>query len=172
MSVKKQLVVRSLILCALLVVNCTMLSALEFLLRPKVFLFFPMGDGNISSSGYKIYDMGMGFDLGFDFDLSSVLPNPLNIGYTVGIEAGMITNPILTADNPRNMVMYSLGGVLGVYYFPISRLFLRIDGAAGVYQGAVERSLTPAGFFWRAGMEAGFRFSPTLLLAANVGWRQ
>jgi len=162
---------RLLFLFFLLIINCSMLSALDIILRPKAFIFIPMGDGNQSSLGFTRYDMGGGTDIGFDIDLSSVWPNPFSIGYTAGLEAGMTTNPVLGND-PKSLMMYSFGGTVGLYYFPLSRLFIRIDGAVGIYRGALEGFLSPYGFYWRGGGEIGFRFSPSFLLAVNSGWRQ
>jgi len=161
----------SLLIVLLLTANCSLLPALDFLLRPKAFVFFPMGDGSQTSSGFARYDLGGGADVGFEIDLSTVLPNPISLGYTAGLEGGMTTNPVQSND-PKNLIIYSLGGSAGFYYFPFSRLFMRIDGAAGVYRGAIGDFLTPAGFYWRGGGEIGFRFTPSFLLAANSGWRQ
>ena len=162
---------RFLFLLFLLLVNCSLLSALDILLRPRAFAFIPMGDGNQSLLGFTRYDIGGGADIGFDFDLSSVWPNPLSVGYTAGFEFGMTTNPVLGND-PKSLVMYSLGATIGLYYFPLSRLFMRIDGSAGIYRGALEGFLSPYGFYWRGGGELGFRFSPSFLIAAHAGWRQ
>jgi len=170
-SFAKPAKLRFAVFCILLLVNCSLLSALDFFLRPGVFMYLPMGDGNVTSGGLERYDLGGGINIGFDFDISSVLPNPINLGYFAGIEGGMITNPVM-GDTPRNMITYSLGLGAGLYYFPLSRLFIRADGAAGIYQGAIDGLLTPLGFYWRGGGEIGFRFTPSLLLSAHSGWRQ
>jgi len=157
-----------LVLCFFSVSN---LFALDLLLRPKAFAFIPMGEGSTSVSGLTRYDMGGGADVGFDADLSSIWPNPLGIGYTVGLEGGMTTNPVMSND-PKNLLNYSLGGTIGLYFFPVSRIFIRADGTAGVYRASLDRFLSPYGFYWRGGGELGFRFTPSFLLAANSGWRQ
>ncbi|MDR3019532.1 MAG: hypothetical protein LBU66_01345 [Treponema sp.] len=135
-----------------------------------------MGDGNIDPMGNEMYNVGGGGDIGFEIDLSSVWANPIGLGYTIGVEGGMTINPFQD-DDEMNVNFYSAGGVLGLYYFPLSRLFIRADGAAGVYQtvtglGNDDASLSIPGFFWRGGGELGFRFTPGFLLAANAGWRQ
>ncbi|MCL2805698.1 MAG: tetratricopeptide repeat protein [Treponema sp.] len=145
--------------------------SLDLLFRPKAFVFLPMGEGNFNIHGNPRYEMGGGADIGFEFDLSSILPNPLGIGYTIGIEGGITTNPMLGND-PKSFMIYSAGGTLGLYFYPFSRLFMRIDGSVGVYVGVLEKYLTPAGLYWRGGGEIGFRFSPAFLLALNSGWRQ
>jgi hypothetical protein len=71
-----------------------------------------------------------------------------------------------------NLQIYSFGGALGLYAFPLSRLFTQLDGALGVYEGVGENSRSKPGFWWRAGAEAGFRFTPSFTLAAAGGWRQ
>ena len=83
----------------------------------------------------------------------------------------MLITPV-KGTNPENLSLYSFGGVLGLYYFPLSRFFTRIDTTLGVYQPSLEGSNGQAAFFWRAGGEAGFRFTPGFTLAVNAGWRQ
>jgi len=155
----------------LLTAHCSLLPAFDFLLRPKAFAFIPMGEGSRTSDGFTRYDLGGGADLGFEVDLSTVWPNPISLGYTAGLEGGMTTNPVQSND-PKNLLIYSIGGSAGLYFFPFSRLFLRVDGAAGVYRGSIGDLLSPVGFYWRGGGEIGFRFTPSFLLAANSGWRQ
>jgi hypothetical protein len=162
---------RGFILLALLIVHCSLLSGLDFNFRPKGFTAIPMGTGNTAESAYDRYSIGGGGELGFEVDLSTVWPNPLGIGYTAGLEAGMTLNAI-QGDTPENVSFYSAGGALGLYYFPLSRLFLRIDGATGLYQAARADARSEPGLFWRGGGEIGFRFTPGFTLAANSGWRQ
>jgi len=160
-----------LIVFFLLTAHYSLLPALDLLLRPKAFAFIPMGEGSRSPDGFERYGLGGGADVGFEVDISTILSNPINLGYTAGIEGGMTTNPVQTND-PKSLMIYSLGGSAGLYYFPLSRLFVRVDGAAGIYRGAIGEFLTPSGFYWRAGGEIGFRFTPSFLLAGNSGWRQ
>jgi len=165
----------SLLIILLFIVNCSLLIGLDFNFRPKGFLSIPMGSGNTAAVGKERYNLGGGGDLGFEVDLSTVWPNPLGLGYTAGLEGGLLINPSL-GDNGGNVSFYSIGGVIGLYYFPLSRLFTRVDGTAGVQQsartvsGSIEKS--DPGLFWRAGGEVGFRFTPGFTLAANAGWRQ
>ena len=160
---------RPLVFCLLFAV-CFNCFAVDILLRPKVFAFFPMGEGSFNDAGFERYDVGGGADVGFEIDLSSVWPNPLSVGYTLGLEGGMTTNTVLGSE-PRNIIKYSLGGSAGLYYFPFSRFLMRADGAFGVYRGALDGFLTPSGMYWRGGGELGFRFSPSFLIAVNSGWR-
>jgi hypothetical protein len=147
------------------------LSALDFSLRPGGFVFIPAGPGNKAADGNERFDTGGGGELGFEFDLASLRPNPLGIGYTAGIEGGLLYNPY-KAPAPGNAQHYAFGGVLGFYYFPLSRLFTRVDGAAGAYQGVIEEGKGQPAPWWRIGGEAGFRFTPAFTLAASGGWRQ
>ena len=158
-------------ICFLLLISHSSVFALDFLLRPKGFVFLPMGDGNLTPEGNTRYDIGGGVDLGFELDLSSVWPNPPGIGYSIGFEGGLTTNPMFS-DTPKNLLAYSIGGSIGLYYFPLSRFFMRVDGTAGVYAFTLEKEISPAALYWRAGGELGFRFSPSFIIAANAGWRQ
>ncbi|AEF83929.1 hypothetical protein TREPR_2292 [Treponema primitia ZAS-2] len=71
-----------------------------------------------------------------------------------------------------NLQLYRLGGGLGLYYFPLSRLFTALDAGLGAFWGQGETSRTAAGLWYRFGGEAGFRFTPAFTLAADVGWQQ
>jgi hypothetical protein len=159
------------LLLAFFIFHSSLLFCLDFNFRPKSFVSIPVGEGNTADSGNDRYSMGGGGELGFEIDLSTVWPNPLGIGYTLGAEAGMTLNA-LQGDNGENVSFYSAGGGLGLYYFPLSRLFLRTDGTAGVYQAARADGRSDPGLFWRGGGELGFRFTPGFTLAANAGWRQ
>ncbi|MDR0443019.1 MAG: hypothetical protein LBH44_06405 [Treponema sp.] len=130
-----------------------------------------MGAGLETADGNPRYGLGGGGDLGFELDLSSIWPNPLGLGYTLGIEGGFLLNEV-NGDEPKNMSFYSFGGSLGLYYFPLSRLFIRIDGAVGVYQPVFEGENGNSGLYLRCGGEIGFRFTPAFTIAANAGWRQ
>jgi hypothetical protein len=167
---------RKILLLAGLFIISFSLPALDFSLRPKGFVFIPAGPGNEAADGNERFDIGGGGELGFEIDLSSLWPNPSDkflpgLGYTVGIEGGLISNSYKSPAE-GNAQIYSFGGVLGLYYFPLSRLFTRLDGGIGVYQGIIEKGKGKPGFRWRAGGEAGFRFTPMFTLAANGGWGQ
>ncbi|MDR0670137.1 MAG: hypothetical protein LBF95_08650 [Treponema sp.] len=155
------------------------LFSLDFSLRPGGFVFFPAGQGNKAADGSERFDIGGGGELGFDIDLASIWSNPggknrrflPGLGYTVGIEGGLLFTPYKSPAS-GNVQMYSFGGALGFYYFPLSRLFTRLDGGAGVYQSVIEEGKGKPALWWRIGGEAGFRFTPMFTLAVNGGWRQ
>jgi hypothetical protein len=160
-----------LLICVLLTVNCAVLSAIDFFFRPKAFGYLPMGAGNETLDGNARYNVGGGADVGFEVDLSSIWPNPLGLGYFFGLEGGMTSNALLYGDS-LNLANYSVGASFGFYYFPLSRLFVRLDGTAGIYSFVLDGFIGPTGLYWRAGGELGFRFTPSFLLALNTGWRQ
>jgi hypothetical protein len=143
---------------------------LDFNVRPRGFAFIPLGEGNIAEDGNKRYSVGGGGDIGFEIDLASVWSNPLGLGYTAGIEGALQYNPYEAADG--GMQFFSGGLGLGVNYFPLSRLYTRMDLGLGVYQASDTENSGNPGFWWSFGGEAGFRFTPSFTLAANMGWRQ
>jgi hypothetical protein len=134
-------------------------------------VFIPAGPGNKAADGNERFDIGGGGELGFELDLASLWPNPLSIGYTAGIEGGLLFAPYKPPAS-GSVQFYAFGGVLGLYYFPLSRLFTRVDGALGVYQGVIEEGKGEPALWWRSGGEVGFRFTPAFTLAASGGWRQ
>ena len=159
------------IICFLLFVTSSIFG-LDFNIRPRGFVYIPPSSGVLSVEGNTMYTIGGGGDLGFEVDFSSIWPNPLGIGYTFGAEGGMVFNGIEDGKKEKSVAIYSFGGVLGLNYFPMSRLFTRIDGALGAYIPSMEGESGYAGLYWRGGGEVGFRFTPGFTLAANAGWRQ
>jgi hypothetical protein len=159
-----------LLVITILFILCPLLPALDFNLRPRGFVFLPSDDVK-STTGNAMYDTGGGGELGFELDLSSVLSNPIGLGYTLGVEGGMILNPI-HGNKDKNAAIYSIGGVAGLNFFPMSRLFTRVDGAFGLYIPSFDGKTGDSGMFWRGGGEIGFRFTPGFTLAASGGMRQ
>jgi tetratricopeptide (TPR) repeat protein len=76
---------------------------------------------------------------------------------------------------PYNMTFLQLGGGLSFFYYPIPRLMLRAGGGGGIsYLSAPRTDLSEAlkglAPYWKAKAEAGYRFSPTFSLLAEVGY--
>lgn len=157
------------LIMALFIAHCsffiTHLSALDFTLTPGGYVFIPMNESE------DLYDMGGGGDFGFEADLSSIFTNPIGLGYTFGLEAAMLVNQ-LKSQQPTNISFYHAGANIGLYFFPLSRLLIRAEGALGVYMFAGERGTSDPGWYWRGGGKIGFRFTPGFTLAANAGWRE
>jgi hypothetical protein len=145
--------------------------SLDFSLRPGGFVFFPAGPGNEAADGHERFDTGGGGGLGFELDLASVWPNALGLGYALGFEGGLLALPYRSPAS-GNAQAYSVGGVLGLSGFPLSRLFVRVDGSVGAYLGLVNEGKGRAALYWRGGGELGFRFTPMFTLAALGGWQQ
>jgi tetratricopeptide (TPR) repeat protein len=57
-----------------------------------------------------------------------------------------------------------------LYWYPLSRLSIRADGALGIYQSA-HLDNTYSNIFWRYGGELGYRFSPNLIISGHAGYR-
>jgi tetratricopeptide (TPR) repeat protein len=143
----------------------TDLGALDFGIRVKPYVSIPFG----SAFSVDNFTPGGGVDAAFDVDISSVLPNPLDIGYTAGVETGLNMIPLYKAGNVSQFFAGGLGA--GLFYYPLSRLALRLDGTLGLYQSSLKGG-TYSNLFWRYGLEAGFRFSPRFTLSVNGGYRQ
>jgi tetratricopeptide (TPR) repeat protein len=141
------------------------LGALDFGIRAKPYFSIPFG----SAFSTDNFTPGGGVDAAFDVDISSVLPNPLDIGYTAGVEAGLNMVPLYKAGDISQFYGGGLGA--GLFYYPLSRLAIRVDGAFGLYQSAL-KGASYSNLFWRYGLEAGFRFTPRFTLSLNGGYRQ
>jgi tetratricopeptide (TPR) repeat protein len=141
------------------------IGALDFGIRAKPYVSIPFG----STFSVDNFTPGGGVDAAFDVDISSVLSNPLDIGYTAGVEAGLNMVPLYKAGDISQFYSGGLGA--GFFYYPLSRLALRLDGVLGLYQSALKGG-SYSNLFWRYGLEAGFRFTPRFTLSVNGGYRQ
>jgi hypothetical protein len=83
---------------------------LDFSLRPKGFVFIPAGPGNEAAGGNERFDIGGSGELGFELDFAGIWSNPLGLGYTAGIEGGLLSNPYKQPAS-GNAQFYSFGGV-------------------------------------------------------------
>jgi hypothetical protein len=155
---------KRLLLCALVcALPFAALPALDFSLRPRGFALIPLGESADN------YTAGGGGDIGLDLDVASIFPNPLGLGYTLGIEGGFGVSPVAEAAGDP-LQLYTAGLRLGLFYYPLSRLSLRLDGAMGLYR-AIYGDGSESSWYGRAGAEAGFRFTPSFILSAGGGWR-
>jgi tetratricopeptide (TPR) repeat protein len=149
-----------------LLIALSPLSALDLEFRVRPFFFIPLGE----SVGF--FELGGGGDLLFDFDISSVLTNPLGIGYSLGLEGGILYEGVVEPSS-GNIQPYFAGLGARVFYYPLSRLYLAAEGAVGLHQ-AVQHLINEGydnGRWWRLGGEAGFRFNPALTLSLSGGWK-
>ncbi|MFP3040285.1 hypothetical protein LQZ19_00535 [Treponema primitia] len=146
----------------------TRLPALDFTLRPRPFLLIPQGE--IA----ELYAMGYGGDLLFDLDVSSILTNPWGLGYSLGLEGGYAYAD-LAEGAEGDIQLYSAGAGARLFVYPFSRLALTLDGALGltqvIQQYGHQETGSSSSWYWRAGAEAGFRFTPFFVLGLNGGYR-
>jgi hypothetical protein len=138
-------------------------GALDFSVRARPFMSIPLG------ASIDRFTAGGGIDATLDVDISSILSNPLDIGYSLGPDFGLNIAPVYEVGMPA--YFYSGGIGASLFYYPFSRLSLRVEGGAGIYQAEYEGATT-ADIFWKYGGEAGFRFSPNFILSLNAGFRQ
>ncbi|MFP3040390.1 hypothetical protein LQZ19_01090 [Treponema primitia] len=140
---------------------------LDFRLRP--FFFIPQGESA------EFYDLGGGGDLLFDVDISSVFTNPLGIGYSLGLEGGILYGGLVS---PASGDIQPYAAALGarLFYYPLSRLYLAAEGSLGLHQIVQHLANRGTGYdnglWWRLGGEAGFRFNPSLVLSLSGGWKE
>jgi tetratricopeptide (TPR) repeat protein len=116
----------------------------------------------------RLYTLGGGGDLIFDIDISSILTNPLLLGYSLAPEVGYNYVLLEGAGNGMHLVSAALGASL--FYYPLSRMNLRIGGSLGFYEAFFNQN-THFSTWWKFGGELGFRFSPSFILSLNGGYR-
>ncbi|MDR1318855.1 MAG: porin family protein [Treponema sp.] len=140
------------------------IGALDFAVRASPFFTIPAGDLA------DIFTLGGGSDFTFDFDLSGVqhLSNPLSLGYTIGVEGGVAA---LGTKASTVGQLYDGSLTAGLYWYPLSRLSISAGAAFGIYQSLYEGN-SYSNTYWRYGAEAGYRFSPSLILSGGAGYRQ
>jgi hypothetical protein len=147
----------------LLLLAAAPLFSLDFSFRPRGFALFPLGEDSQSR-----YSIGGGGEAAFDVDLAGVFTNPLALGYTLGLEGGIFSTPV-NAEG-KSLSVLSGGLNAGLYYFPVSRLIIRGEGAFGWSRGS-ETDVSSSSWWWRAGAEAGFRINPNFIISAAGGFR-
>jgi hypothetical protein len=140
-----------------------LLFPLDLALRIRPFAFFPMGRNS------EYFGPGGGGDLGLDVDITGLLPNPLGLGYSLGLEAAFGLDSL--AGGAGMPMLLSGGGTTGIFWYPLSRLSLRGEAGLGYYQWSLEEGGSSS-LWWRAGGEAGFRFNPRFSLSAAGGYRR
>ena len=139
------------------------LSALDLVFKVEPTVLFP----NVVQSNMQISPGGI---LQADFDLFNIL--------TVGAEGGYAYEQPKATDEGINIVF---GGMnLGVYYYPISRLYLGAGGSFGVHscitqvqksesESSTEKK-TLGGLYYRGFGEVGFRVNPSMSVNLVGGW--
>ena len=117
----------------------------------------------IAIPGNKDYSTGFGGTAQLDLDLFGLL--------TVGVE-GLFTTSNIDALS-QSVYFYGGGAGLGFYFYPLSRLYIGLGGAGGIYQFSTTGSTDSKSFsdiYYRGYGEIGYRFSPSLTVSANGGY--
>lgn len=117
----------------------------------------------VAIPGNKDYSTGFGGTAQLDLDLFGLL--------TVGVE-GLFTTSNIDALS-QSVYFYGGGAGLGFYFYPLSRLYIGLGGAGGIYQFSTTGSTDSKSFsdiYYRGYGEIGYRFSPSLTVSANGGY--
>jgi tetratricopeptide (TPR) repeat protein len=103
-----------------------------------------------------LFSPGVGATIAADLEVGGLLA-PF-------IEAGLAAEP--TRNTGNSLQLTQAGAGLNVLWFPAARLKVRAGGGAGVYGGTYGETGT-TNFYWKAGADVGWRFSPGFTLAAG-----
>ena len=99
---------------------------------------------------------------------------------TIGLEGGYLYEKPENTDSAINTMFGGLN--IGFYYYPLSRLYLGLGGAAGIDYGITQLQTTSqngeavsgdksfSDIYYRAYGEVGFRINPTLSVNATGGY--
>ena len=130
------------------------LSALDFSLRLTPTLMFP---------SHEYLDKEFGSTFQADFNIFNLV--------TLGLDGAFLT---VTPEGLSSGINFaSLGAGLGLFYTPVSRLYLGAGLAGGLYTLSYEIDSTPYSFtdlYGRAYGELGFRINPNLTVYGNGGY--
>ena len=131
------------------------LFALDFAFRITPNITIPQED-NLES--------GFGGFLNADLDLFNFI--------TVGVEGGYTS--VKQKSIGKNFNTFLGGASAGLYYYPLSRLYLSANGSYGIHSTKIDSSSVSgssgSGTYWRTFGELGFRFTPALVLSAVGGY--
>ena len=137
------------------------LSALDLIFKVEPVVMFPLQENMGVAPGGIIQA---------DVDFFNLL--------TAGLEGGYFYEKPAATDEGINI---AFGGInLGVYYYPLSRMYIGLGGAFGLnsYSTQIQRSgesgqnqkLDFYGLYYRGFGEVGFRINPSLCLNLAGGW--
>lgn len=130
------------------------LSALDLSLRLTPTLMFP---------SHEYLDKEFGSTFQADFNIFNLV--------TLGLDGAFLT---VTPEGLSSGINFaSLGAGLGLFYTPVSRLYLGAGLAGGLYTLSYEIDSTPYSFtdlYGRAYGELGFRINPNLTVYGNGGY--
>lgn len=129
--------------------------SLDFALRLSPEISFP-SEENLGT--------GFGFMANADIDLFNIV--------TLGLEGGYGSIKQKSLDENFNIFMGGVSG--GIYYYPLSRLYLSANGSYGIHSISINApSVTNSGkgTYWRIFGEAGFRFTENFVLNAMGGYK-
>ena len=150
-------------LFAFLFTSVVSLNALDFVFKIEPTVLF----ANITQQNMN---MAPGVTVQADFDFLNLL--------NVGFEGGYLFEEPKSTNEGINTVFGGLN--LGVYYYPISRLYVGAGGGFGVHTlmtqvkdlGTEDSSSkkTLNGLYYRGYAEVGFRVNPSLCLNLAGGW--
>ena len=130
------------------------LSALDLSLRLTPTLMFP---------NHEYLDKEFGSTFQADFNIFNLV--------TLGLDGAFLT---VTPEGLSSGINFaSLGAGLGLFYTPVSRLYLGAGLAGGLYTLSYEIDSTPYSFtdlYGRAYGELGFRINPNLTVYGNGGY--
>ncbi|MBO4628904.1 MAG: hypothetical protein J5687_03020 [Treponema sp.] len=148
---------------ALLVSNMLSLSALDFVFKIEPTVMFP----SVTQPNMQV---APGVTVQADLDFINLL--------TAGVEGGYLFEQPKATDDGINTIFGGLN--LGVYYYPISRLYLGAGAGFGIHsimtqvqkldsEEATEKK-TLNGLYYRGFGEVGFRINPSLCINLAGGW--
>lgn len=119
------------------------------------FRFTPEASIPFLGSGAN-FTLGGGAGLAADFELGGILA-PF-------VEAGLGFEP--TRNTGTSLQLTRGGAGLNLLFYPMDRLKARLGAGAGVYAATYDLIQTN-NFYWKAGGEIGYRFSPGFTLLAS-----
>ena len=106
---------------------------------------------------------GFGGMVNVDLDLFNFI--------TLGFEGGYTSVKQESLDKNYNIFMG--GASAGLYYYPLSRIYLSVNGSYGIHNTTIDAPSVDGagkGKYWRGFGELGFRFTPGIVLNAVGGY--
>ncbi|HAP44080.1 MAG: hypothetical protein A2087_02445 [Spirochaetes bacterium GWD1_61_31] len=148
------------VLCLLAIVSLALpIFAQDVRVQVSPVIMVPLAEADV-------YGLGFGGGALLTFDLFGFLAPYASADFIfIGPQSSQLQS---------SLTLVSAGAGLGLYLYPLPRVKLGLSAGPGIYIGSWQQAsgepIPTGNLNWRAGVEAGFRISPSLTVSASASY--